>query len=106
MSMITEQIKRLRSEAAGMILQNGTTARLLREAAETIEQLAAKVREDNVYQKAFEDIKEELYKERTNISFNLSEEKAKWTNSGIYDGLVWAEEIIDKHNPDKGKERE
>lgn len=37
MSMTTEQVKRLRSEAAGMILQNGTTARLLREAAETIE---------------------------------------------------------------------
>ena len=47
MSMITEQVKRLRSEAAGMILQNGTTARLLREAADTIEQLAAKVRKEN-----------------------------------------------------------
>ena len=44
-----------------------------------------------------EDIKAEIYKERTNISFNLSEEKSKWVNSGIYDGLVWAEEIIDKH---------
>ena len=44
-----------------------------------------------------EDIKAEIYKERTNISFNLSEEKAKWVNSGIYDGLVWAEEIIDKY---------
>lgn len=48
MSMITEQVKRLRSEAAGMILQNGTTARLLREAADTIEQLAAKVRAANM----------------------------------------------------------
>lgn len=47
MSMITEQIKRLRSEAAGMILQNGTTARLLREAADTIETLSAKVRKEN-----------------------------------------------------------
>lgn len=44
-----------------------------------------------------EDIKAEIYKERTNISFNMSEEKSKWVNSGIYDGLVWAEEIIDKH---------
>ncbi len=44
-----------------------------------------------------EDIKAEIYNERTNISFNLSEEKAKWVNSGVYDGLVWAEEIIDKH---------
>ena len=60
MSLITEQVKRLRSEAAGMILQNGTTARLLREAADTIEQLAAKVREDNAYQKAFEDIMAEI----------------------------------------------
>lgn len=63
---------------------------------------------EKVYQKAFEDIRAELYKERSNISFKLSEEKAKWTNSGIYDGLVWAEEIIDKHNPDnvgtEGKE--
>ena len=48
MSMITEQVKRFRNEAAGMILQNGTTARLLREAADTIEQLSAKVRATNM----------------------------------------------------------
>ena len=48
-----------------------------------------------------EDIKAEIYKERTNISFNLSEEKSKWVNSGIYDGLVWAEEIIDKYTAER-----
>ena len=53
--------------------------------------------EDAISRETIEDIKEEIYKERTNISFNLSEEKSKWVNSGIYDGLVWAEEIIDKH---------
>ena len=31
-----------------------------------------------------EDIKAEIYKERTNISFNLSEEKSKWVNSGTF----------------------
>ena len=50
-----------------------------------------------------EDIKAEIYKERTNLHFDISEEKAKWVNSGIYDGLVWAEEIIDKHT--SGKEQ-
>lgn len=53
--------------------------------------------EDAISRETIEDIKAEIYKERTNISFNLSEEKSKWVNSGIYDGLVWAEEIIDKH---------
>ena len=53
--------------------------------------------EKSISHKIIEDIKAEIYKERTNISFNLSEEKSKWVNSGIYDGLVWAEEIIDKH---------
>ena len=59
---------------------------------------------DNATVCDIEDIKAEIYKERTNISFNLSEEKAKWVNSGIYDGLVWAEEIIDKHISGKGRE--
>ncbi len=59
--------------------------------------LADYVKENYVPMSVIEDIKEEIYKERTNISFNLSEEKSKWVNSGIYDGLVWAEEIIDKH---------
>lgn len=48
MSLITEQIKRLRSEAAGMILQNGTTARLLREAADTISVLSEKLQAANM----------------------------------------------------------
>jgi len=97
MSMITELVERLRKAADFRhTIGDYMTAGLHREAANTIE----------AYQKAFEDIRAELYKERINISFNnLSEEKARWTNSGIYDGLVWAEEIIDKHNPDKvGKE--
>ena len=56
---------------------------------------------DNATVCDIEDIKAEIYKERTNISFNLSEEKSKWVNSGIYDGLVWAEEIIDKYTAER-----
>lgn len=58
---------------------------------------------DAVPMSVIENIKAEIYKERTNIHFDISEEKAKWVNSGVYDGLVWAEEIIDKHI---GKEKE
>ena len=42
-------------------------------------------------------ISEEIQKEKENIQFNLNEQKARWANSGIYDGLTWAQEIIDKY---------
>ena len=46
-------------------------------------------------------IREEIQKEKEAISFNLNEEKARWTNGGIYDGLTWAQEIIDKYREEK-----
>lgn len=42
-------------------------------------------------------ITDEIYREKEAIHFDLNEAKARWTNSGIYDGLEWALEIIDKH---------
>ena len=42
-------------------------------------------------------IRDEMQKEKENIHFDLNEQKAKWVNSGIYDGLTWAQEIIDKY---------
>lgn len=50
-----------------------------------------------------ETIHEEIQKEKEGITFNLNEEKARWTNGGIYDGLTWAQEIINKYK-DKGVE--
>ena len=44
-----------------------------------------------------EQIRDEIQKEKEAIHFDINEQKAKWTNSGIYDGLTWAQEIIDKH---------
>ena len=44
-----------------------------------------------------EKIRAEMQKEKENIHFDLNEQKAKWVNSGIYDGLTWAQEIIDKY---------
>ena len=42
-------------------------------------------------------IRDDMQKEKENIHFDLNEQKAKWVNSGIYDGLTWAQEIIDKY---------
>ena len=47
MSMTTEQIKRLKDEADLVECTHDYTAKLLREAADTIKQLAAKVRKEN-----------------------------------------------------------
>ena len=47
-----------------------------------------------------EQIRDEIQKEKEAIHFDISEQKAKWTNSGIYDGLTWAQEIIDKYRED------
>ncbi len=33
-------------------------------------------------------ITEEIQKEKEAIHFDINEQKAKWTNSGIYDGLT------------------
>ena len=93
MSMITEQVERLREEADIVEFTHEFTAKMLRVAADTIEQLAAKVREDNASQKALEDIRKEII---------------KWIEmgGGNYDydsGLNRALSIIDKHNPAKMK---
>ena len=50
-----------------------------------------------------ETIHEEIQKEKEGITFNLNEEKARWTNGGIYDGLTWAQEIIDKYKDKEGE---
>lgn len=49
-----------------------------------------------------EQIRAEIQKEKEAIHFDISEQKAKWTNSGIYDGLTWAQEIIDKYTKGEG----
>lgn len=126
MSMITEQNKRLRDLADVLELSdNGyeTLIKELRQAADTIEQLAAKLqvvnktsmfsyfdgiadsmkedaKELEAYQKAFEDIKAEI------------EKQYKWlmqTKHTLHDIDIAFDAIksnVDKHNPDKGKERE
>ena len=91
MSMITEQVSRLRDRAEGCFaIGDFVTAEIFRNAADTIEQLSAKVREDNAYQKAFEDIRAELRQKQWHIGVDSA-------NQVI--------EIIDKHDPSKaGKE--
>lgn len=42
-------------------------------------------------------ISAEIQREKDNISFDINEEKAKWVNSGIHDGLSWAQEIISRY---------
>lgn len=105
MSMITDLIERLKEEADGYKGYRSKRAvrvkHLLREAADTIEQLAAKVREDNAYQKSFEDIRSEIVSQKINRDKRFIEEI--WWNSALQECL----EIIDKHDPDKaGKESE
>lgn len=43
-------------------------------------------------------ISAEIQREKDSISFDINEEKAKWVNSGIHDGLSLAQEIISKYN--------
>lgn len=101
MSMITEQVKKLRElskqDKLGLIPWNGYSE-ILNQAADTIE----------AYQKAFEDIRADL--ERIAVSEFIKDE------NGDVHGIqykAWAAvkddvlSLIDKHNPDKaGKERE
>ena len=42
-------------------------------------------------------ISAEIQEEKDNISFDINEEKAKWVNSGIHDGLSLAQEIISRY---------
>ena len=42
-------------------------------------------------------ISAEIQREKDSISFDINEEKAKWVNSGIHDGLSWAQEIISRY---------
>ena len=97
MSMITEQEKLIKKLTT--LAQNLAEEGCIREAItigdaiDTIRQLAVKVREDNAYKKAFEDIRAEII---------------KWIEmgGGNYDydsGLNRALSIIDKHNPAKMK---
>ena len=83
MSMITEQVKRLRNEADGYMGYRSKRAirvkHLLREAADTIE----------AYQKAFEDIRAELIK-----TSKICEPEYK-------DAFEVAVQIIDKYDPAK-----
>ena len=46
---------------------------------------------------AIENALDEIYREKEHISFDMPNGKEKWVNSGVYDGLEWAEEIIKKH---------
>lgn len=47
---------------------------------------------------------DEIYHEKMALSFNFEDSKEKWMNSGIYEGLTWAEEIFEKYL--KGVENE
>lgn len=47
---------------------------------------------------AWDDVQKEIQREKDNISFDINEEKAKWVNSGIHDGLSLAQEIISRYN--------
>ena len=108
MSMITEQIKQLRDEADEIMCNIDTDmavtiaqAKLMIEAASTIKMLTAKVREDNAYQKAFEDTREELL-----YSMDVCEPGNPKQNNFV-GGLQIAVEILNKHDPSKaGKETE
>lgn len=46
-------------------------------------------------------IRDEMQKGKENIHFDLNEQKAKWVNSDIYDGLTWAQDIIDKYRKEQ-----
>ena len=104
MSMITEQVERIRRLADEMekstFVHEAThfiAIKVLREAADTIEQLSAKVREDNAYQKAFEDTREELL-----YSMDVCEPGNPKQNNFV-GGLQIAVEILNKHDPSKAR---
>lgn len=102
MSMITEQVEDLRELAKsydGYIYPScGKTCKALREAADTIEQLAAKVREDNAYQKAFEDIRAEIimYKADCDLSISENDDNCRRCGDNVFGSIL---RIIDKHDP-------
>ena len=98
MSMITEQVKFLRIQGVLCKLSGAfNDGKLLYDAADTIEQLAAKVREDNVYQKAFEDIRAEIK------ALSIMDYEDMYADFNDCKKAVL--EIIDKHDPSKvGKE--
>ena len=123
MSMITEQVKRLRDLADVLELStNGyvTLIKELREAADTIEQLAAKARgyntiyytpiEAEAYQKAFEDIRAEIDEYGSiwveyQIKGNTDKDIEKIIENVCKQEKQQILEIIDKHDPSKaGKE--
>ena len=116
MSMITKLVERLR-EAANIWCEFNVSD-LLNEAADTIEQLAAKVREDNAYQKAFEYIKAEITEEKECAYADFERYKVEYLGQDWEDaldslphddfryGMERCLEIISKHNPyTVGRER-
>ena len=106
MSMITEQIKKLRERAKGFFnIGDYDTSGLLKDAADTIEQLAKKAKgyntvyftpiETEAYKKALEDIRADLKQSIQNGVI-----KIECGNEKLFD-------IIDHNDPLRaGKERE
>ena len=106
MSMITEQIERMRRLADVMekstFVHEAThfiAIKVLREAANTIEQLATKVRENNAYQKAFKDIRAEI--ESVQINGQIDNHTA-FIRSGEQVKNM-ALEIIDSYDPRRSR---
>ena len=90
MSMITEQVERLRKAADFRhTIGDYMTAGLHREAADTIE----------AYQKAFEDIRAEIQAKYDSIPYRYNDNDDGWI-----EGLEWVLEIIDKHTSGKDAE--
>ncbi len=103
MSMITEQVKAIEEHADYMQkIGHLFTASILKRAADTIEQLSAKVREDNAYQKAFEDIRADIERYEADCILAADSKECKECDKIVFGSIY---HIIDKHNPDKvGKE--
>lgn len=64
---------------------------------EAVQPVIDNVKANYIPKSVIDDITDEIYREKEAIRFDMSEQKARWTNSGIYDGLEWALEIIKKH---------
>ena len=129
MSMITEQIKKLRERAKGFFnIGDYDTSGLLKDAADTIEQLAKKAKGYNTvyftpidteaYKKALEDIKAEITEEKECAYADFERYKVEYLGQDWEDaldslphddfryGMERCLEIISKHNPYKvGRER-
>lgn len=97
--MITEQIENLRNLSERLLHADLFYVKtMLKQAADTIEQLASKAREDNVYQRAFEDIRADIERYEADCILAADSKECKECDKIVFGSIY---HIIDKHAPGK-----